>query len=152
MKVFKNIKEILELCDEELIKNNKETYATLDYEDLLELKEMYEKIEKFYAGELYTAKQLKNAENIGDIIKENKELKEKLKRLECEIEIKKYCKVDEVINDLIYYKNLAKEYQGNCVPKSKIKEIIYPTPKNYIPLEVQSSEMYKRLEKLVEGE
>ena len=84
MEVFKNIKEILELCNEELIKNNKETYATLDYEDLLELKEMYDKLEKFYAGELYTAKQLKNAENIGDIIKENKELKEKYKRLSIE--------------------------------------------------------------------
>lgn len=84
MEVFKNIKEILELCNEELIKNNKETYATLDYEDLLELKEMYDQLEKFYAGELYTAKQLKNAENIGDIIKENKELKEKYKRLSIE--------------------------------------------------------------------
>lgn len=84
MEVFKNIKEILELCNEELIKNNKETYATLDYEDLLELKEMYNKLEKFYAGELYTAKQLKNAENIGDIINKNKELKEKYKRLSIE--------------------------------------------------------------------
>lgn len=51
--LFKNIKEILELCDEELIKNNKETFATLDYEDLLELQEMYNQIEKFYEGELY---------------------------------------------------------------------------------------------------
>lgn len=85
MKVFKNIKEILELCNEELIKNNKETYAILDYEDLLELKEMYEKLEKFYAGELYTAKQLKNAENIGDIIKENEELKQRLEELELQI-------------------------------------------------------------------
>lgn len=77
-KQIKDIVEILELCNDELIKNNKETYATLDYEDLLELKEMYNELEKFYAGELYTAKQLKNAENIGDIIKENKELKKQM--------------------------------------------------------------------------
>ncbi|MBO6233237.1 MAG: hypothetical protein J6N78_04180 [Clostridia bacterium] len=59
---------------------------------------------------------------IENLIKENKELKEKIKGLECESEIRKYCKVDEVINDLTYYKNLAKEYQGNCIPKSKVKE------------------------------
>ena len=61
---------------------------------------------------------------IENLIQENKELKERIKGLECEIEIKKYCKVDEVINDLTYYKNLAKEYQGNCIPKSKVKEKI----------------------------
>ena len=61
---------------------------------------------------------------IENLIKENKELKERIKGLECEIEIKKYCKVDEVINDLTYYKNLAKEYQGNCIPKSKLKGLL----------------------------
>ena len=50
--------------------------------------------------------------------------KERNKRLEIELEIKKYCKVDELANDLIYYKNLAKEYQGNCVSKDKIREIL----------------------------
>lgn len=64
--------------------------------------------------------EIKSLENM---IKEYKDLKEKIKGLECEIEIKKYCKVDEVINDLTYYKNLAKEYQGNCIPKSKVKEL-----------------------------
>ncbi len=64
------------------------------------------------------------AQAIENLIQENKELKERIKGLECEIEIKKYCKVDEVINDLTYYKNLAKEYQGSCIPKSKIKEKI----------------------------
>lgn len=47
--------------------------------------------------------------------------KEKNKQLEIELEIKKYCKVNELANDLIYYKNLAKEYQGNCISKDKIK-------------------------------
>lgn len=53
----------------------------------------------------------------------NKE-KEKNKKLEIELEIKKYCKVDELATDLIYYKNLAKEYQGNCISKDKIKDKI----------------------------
>ena len=51
----------------------------------------------------------------------NKE-KEKNKGLEIELEIRKYCKVDELTNDLIYYKNLAREYQGNCISKDKIRE------------------------------
>ena len=50
----------------------------------------------------------------------NKE-KEKSKNLEIELEIKKYCKVNELASDLIYYKNLAREYQGNCISKYKIK-------------------------------
>lgn len=47
--------------------------------------------------------------------------KEKSKNLEIELEIKKYCKVNELASDLIYYKNLAREYQGNCISKDKIK-------------------------------
>ena len=62
MELYKNIKEIVELADTELIKNNKETYATLDYEDLVELKDMYNHIIEFYNGETYTANQLKNIE------------------------------------------------------------------------------------------
>ena len=50
--------------------------------------------------------------------------KEKNKRLEIELEIKKYCKVDELTNDLINYKNLAKKYQGNCISKDKIRKCI----------------------------
>ena len=38
----------------------------------------------------------------------------------------------------------------DMIPKSKVREIIYPRPDNPIPLEIQNSEMYKRLKKLVE--
>lgn len=55
---------------------------------------------------------------------ELKKEKEKSKQLEIELEIKKYCKVNELANDLIYYKNLAKEYQGNCISKDKIRELL----------------------------
>lgn len=61
---------------------------------------------------------------IENLIQKNKELEEENKRLKIELEIKKYCKVNELTEDLIYYKNLAKEYQGNCIPKSKVKEKI----------------------------
>ena len=61
---------------------------------------------------------------IENLIARNKELEEENKGLKIELEIKKYCKVDELSGDLIYYKNLAKEYQGSSISKSKIKEKI----------------------------
>ena len=42
------------------------------------------------------------------------------------------------------------KFWDNVVSKSKIKEIIYPTPENPIPIEVQQSEIYKKLLKEVE--
>ena len=42
------------------------------------------------------------------------------------------------------------KFWDNVVSKSKIKQIIYPTPENEIPIEVQQSEMYKKLLKEME--
>lgn len=42
------------------------------------------------------------------------------------------------------------KFWDNVVSKSKIKQIIYPTPENEIPIEIQQSEMYKKLVKEVE--
>ena len=42
------------------------------------------------------------------------------------------------------------EPNTNFISKDKIREIIYPTPENYISLDIQQSEMYKRLEELLE--
>ena len=42
------------------------------------------------------------------------------------------------------------KFWDNVVSKSKIKQIIYPTPENEIPIEVQQSEIYKKLLKEVE--
>ena len=66
--------------------------------------------------------------------------KEKSKNLEIELEIKKYCKVNELASDLIYYKNLAREYQGNCISKDKLKEIVdecIPKKENIITRELE---------------
>jgi hypothetical protein len=63
--------------------------------------------------------------------KENIELKTKL-------EIEK--------TDNLYNKEEANE---EMVPKYKVREIIYPTPENMIPLEVQTSDMYRKLNDLV---
>lgn len=38
----------------------------------------------------------------------------------------------------------------DVVSKDKIREIITPTPNNPIPIEVQNSNMYKKLQKLLE--
>ena len=53
---------------------------------------------------------------------------------------------------LRYYDNgkgMQVEIKG-FISKDKIREIIYPTPENYIPVEVQQSDMYKKLVKEVE--
>lgn len=93
-------------------------YGAMQFEDDYQVSELEEK--QFNALNLA----IKSIARYKELEEENKEIKEKIKGLECEIEIKKYCKVDEVINDLTYYKNLAKEYQGNCIPKSKVKGIL----------------------------
>lgn len=66
--------------------------------------------------------------NILNLIKKQQKKIEKLedrnKTLEIEFEIKKYCKVNELASDLMFYKNLARNYQGNCISKDKIKEKI----------------------------
>lgn len=77
-----------------------------DLENLIqENKKLKEHLQKYYNGELFTAKQLKNIEE----------------------------------NQRKYF-----------IHKSKLKEIIYPSPENYISLEVQQSDMYKKLKNLVE--
>ena len=42
------------------------------------------------------------------------------------------------------------KFWDNVISKNKIKQIIYPSPENEIPIEVQQSEMYKKLVKEVE--
>lgn len=58
----------------------------------------------------------------------------------------------DALNLAINHLRKTKLVHSQFIPKSKLKEIIYPTPENYIPFEVQSSEMYKKIKKLVEGE
>ena len=67
--------------------------------------------------------------------KQQKEIEERNIRLQ--EEINENCK-------------LKTELYGNSISKDKIKEIIYPSPDNYIPVEVQMSEMYRRLKNLLE--
>ena len=50
----------------------------------------------------------------------------------------------------IEYQKTLEKLQKETIWKDKIKEIIYPTPENYISIEVQQSEMYKKLVKEVE--
>ena len=66
---IKNLEEIINLCKEEINNNDKNITATLDLEDLKSLKNVldsYKQLEeenkKFYEGEIFTAKQLKNIE------------------------------------------------------------------------------------------
>ena len=52
---------------------------------------------------------------------------------------------EQVLPYLEELKQLRKEF----ISKEKIKEIIYPTPENEVPIEVQTSEMYSKLQKLL---
>lgn len=40
--------------------------------------------------------------------------------------------------------------ENESISKEKIKKIIYPTPENYVPIEVQTSDMYSKLQELLE--
>ena len=92
---------------------------------------------------------------IENLIQENKELKEENNRIKSldytalaeEMEMGLWMPRADVEE---YY--IPIERLNDYIDKSKLKEIIYPTPENPISFEVQSSEMYKKLEKLVEGE
>ena len=68
----------------------------------------------------------KQSKEIEELKTTNKELTERVLRLESD------------------------KFWDNVVSKSKIKEIIYPTPENEIPIEIQQSEMYRKLVKEVE--
>lgn len=97
----------------------------MDNEDVKILEEFIEEYNASYPKEeewvVIYPNQIQAIENL---IARYKELKEENKRLKIELEIKKYCKVNELTEDLIYYKNLAKEYQGSSIPKSKVQEKI----------------------------
>lgn len=87
---------------------------------------------------------IKNGLENEKLLQKNKELKEKVNRQQEQLNIAN--------KKILAQKGQLKVVNNSYIPKSKIKEIIYPIPENYIPLEVQTSEMYKKLEKLVEGE
>lgn len=64
---------------------------------------------------------------IDKLQKENQELKEKYENINW------------------YFEN----QKENFISKEKIRKIIYPSPDNMIPLEVQTSDMYRKLNDLV---
>lgn len=72
-----------------------------------------------------------------------------IQQLEEELEKEKE-KNNRYFKQNIEYQKTLEKLQKETIWKDKIKEIIYPTPENYIPLEVQQSEMYKKLLKEVE--
>jgi methionine aminopeptidase len=55
---------------------------------------------------------------------ENKHLREEIEKLEEVIEINGYIDFHKLLQDKKHYKNLASEYQGNCISKSAMKETI----------------------------
>lgn len=69
-----------------------------------------------------------------------------------EDEKNKYKKLAVDNKDIRAIKGLLDLYQKEKEKNTKIKEIIYPRPDNYIPVEVQMSEMYKKLKAEIEEE
>ena len=76
--------------------------------------------------------------------------KEENKRLKIELEIKKYCKVDELARDLIYYKDLASKYQGSCISKDKIREKIKELKAMEISQDIYTTDIETMFEELLE--
>lgn len=75
-------------------------------------------------------------------------LEEAIEALENEISCRKNTEYEndyttEVLSFVLNY------IENESISKEKIKEIIYPTPENYIPIEVQTSEMYSKLQELL---
>ena len=87
----------------------------------------------------------------------NEEEKEAIEYLKTRLYGNEGCKyIDVTQEDLRIFINLIdrlkkeKEERNKYILKSKIKKIIYPTPENPISIEIQSSEMYRKIEKLLE--
>lgn len=113
----------------------------------------YENLKSYNKG---TKEALRSAEKLEhQANKEAGDWEARCFELEAELEKRKK-KNKELYNpkDMIlrYYDNkkaMQFEIKG-FISKDKIKEIIYPTSENYIPIEVQQSDMYKKLLKEVE--
>lgn len=87
----------------------------------------------------------------------NEEEKEAIEYLKTRLYGNECCKyIDVTQEDLRIFINLIdrlqkeKEERNKYILKSKIEKIIYPTPENPISREIQSSEMYRKIEKLLE--
>ena len=84
--------------------------------------------------------------SIKNLIRRNQELEEKCK--EFEEERKQF--YDGEIYTVNQLKNIEKTTHKYWIHKSKIKEIIYPTPTNPISHEIQTSDMYRKILQLLE--
>ena len=87
----------------------------------------------------------------------SEEEKEAIEYLKTRLYGNEGCKyIDVTQEDLRIFINLIdrlqkeKEERNKYILKSKIEKIIYPTPENPISIERQSSEMYRKREKLLE--
>ena len=66
MEEFKNLKEIIELCEEELDKNDENVHATLDLEDLKELQNQINKCKELKNENELAKKSLIENSNVAD--------------------------------------------------------------------------------------
>lgn len=88
----------------------------------------------------------------------NEEEKKAVEYLKTRLYGNEGCKyIDVAQEDLRIFINLIdrlqkeKEERNKYILKSKIEKIIYPTPENPISIEIQSSKMYRKIEKLLEN-
>ena len=121
---IKNLQEIINLCKEEINNNDKNITATLDLEDLKSLmnlltgyKQLEEENKKFYEGEIFTAKQLKNIEQNQKKYFINKQVvKEKIEELTKEADNETSKDYDEIdynkVDELLTKREVCKELLG----------------------------------------
>ena len=106
MEEFKNLKEIIELCKEELDKNDENVNATLDFEDLKELQNL---INKYKEQE----KHIKALDSvIVEHIEKNKEQEKIIELMAEHYSDDTYLSKEDIIN---YFRKKAKgEQYGKC--------------------------------------
>ena len=123
-KDINNLEEIINLCKEEINNNDKNITATLDLEYLKSLmnlltgyKQLEEENKKFYEGEIFTAKQLKNIEQNQKKYFINKQVvKEKIEELTKEADNETSKDYDEIdynkVDELLTKREVCKELLG----------------------------------------
>lgn len=130
------------LSEEEIIFKNEylqKPISFLTQENLEKLEQHCEKTIRYATRNLLKEHQiiLELIDRYKEMNKEIRNLKEKNKEL-IQGQVKT---LDEILQP-----ELLKKY----ISKDKIRKIIYPTPTNPISYEIQSSDMYKKLEQLLE--
>ena len=141
-----NIEEAIEKLSTFKLANRIEIISEEEFKDV---KEAIETILTAYEKEKEEHK--KECHNCDEYTARLGELETKNRMLKSELEKEKE-KNKDILSDNIesFQKYFSEELYTKFMDKEKLRKIIYPSPENQIPIEIQQSEMYKKLLKELE--